>query len=154
MFRHVTLRLVTIVFLMALSGSLHAATVTVVGAAGYIHTGSTDCVISYNSVSSGTGGGICVASFPILIPMGSTLSSVRVYYFDNSGLQSMAATLSRVNLSTNAVSALVTSSDSTTATTVQYSTLSYGSSLSSSYAYYVNVTLANGTELVGIKITY
>lgn len=114
----------------------------------------------YNDCEWGTdgtvasGGGICYIYFPIPLPSGSTLSSVIVYYYDNSGSQSILPYLKRVQFSSDSYSTLDSDSDYTTSASVQSLTLSYGSSMSSSYAYYVVVTMSSGTELRGIRIYY
>lgn len=119
----------------------------------YPGLGLDDCLNSSDGVVVDGGDG-CLMYFPISIPSGSTISSVTVYYYDNSGSQTMYAYLKRTTLASDSSSTLASASDSTTSSSIQTATLSYGSSMSSSYAYWVYVYIDNETELRGIRVYY
>ncbi|MBI4411088.1 MAG: hypothetical protein HY541_01220 [Deltaproteobacteria bacterium] len=138
---------------IAFGSYAHASYLTIPAAAGASQYTWDHCV-PYSGGTISDGGSGCLLYFAIPIEAGKTLSSVNVYYYDNSGSQSMSATLERSTLSSSSYSALDSASDTSTSSSIQYLTLSYGSKTSSSYAYYVKIVLYNGTQLRGIKVYY
>lgn len=140
---------------MSLSPVANAAYLTFPGISGEPLPGSTGCSFGLGGGSVASVGGICYVSFPVPVESGKTLSSVTLYFYDNSGSQSLTASLLRKTLSaTSDFTSLASGSDTTTSSSAQFLTLSYGSATSSSYVYWVLVTLSSGTELRGIKIYY
>lgn len=105
--------------------------------------------------TAGSGGSSCTFMYPIylLTNAGYEISSVKVYYYDNSGSASISVSLLKESLSTDSYSTIDSDSSTTTSSSLKYLTLS-GATLTSSYAYFIQVTLNYGTELRGIKIYY
>lgn len=132
-----------------------ASYITLPGMAGTAYD-SSDCLPNpLDGSITNSGSDHCYVIFPIQIATGSTLSSITLYYYDNSGSQYMYAYLYRSPLSSDSIATnLVSGSDTSTSASVQSKTLSYGSATSSSYTYFVYVILDEETELRGIKIYY
>ena len=110
------------------------------------------CTVNYDGTVTGTS--TCSLYFPIRIETGKTLSTITAYYYDNSGSQSMTVYFYKETQSSDANTLLDYTTDISTSASIQSSSISYGSSLSSSYAYFLMVVLGNGTELRGIKLYY
>lgn len=126
----------------------------IAGATGTIMPGTLfdNCLISTGAIYSD--GSYCYVYFNIPIESGKKLSTITVYYEDTSGSQSIGTYLYSTTLSTGANSTLASFSDTTTSASIQYSTLSYGSAISSSNTYNLMVSLNHGTKLIGMKVYY
>lgn len=110
-------------------------------------------IATYGIADDDTGHG-CVLRVFFQVPAGKTLSYIKVYYYDHSGSQAIYAYLKKGVLSTGSYSTLASFSDSSTSSSVQSYTLSYGSALSSDYTYYLEVHLYYGTQYRGMKVYY
>lgn len=139
-------------FVCCLSGISNAAYVVLAPAA--FDDGSSYCHPTNEGGIYGSSGG-CTFVMPLQIETGKTLSSVTVYYYDNSGSQSISAYLRSVSLSsTGSYTNIASFSDTTTSASIQSNTLSYGSALSSSYLYWLYISLNSDTEITAVKVYY
>lgn len=145
-----------LLFLLGVSWSAKAAYLTLSAESGVPVPGqSAGCTYWTGTGSTVAGSSSCLLTFPIPIESGKTLSSITIYFYDSMGSQSISASLQRTTLSaTSLATTLVSGSDTTTSSSAQFLTLSYGSATSSSYVYSLRVTLNSGTSLRGIKIYY
>lgn len=110
-----------------------------------------DCM--FNSDGTVTSGGTsCTLYFPVPINAGETISSIKVYYYDNSGSQSVSVKLIKTTLASNSSSTVSSFTDTSTSSSIQYQSLS-STTISSSYSYMMVITLNYGSELRGIKIS-
>ncbi len=101
-------------------------------------------------------GGDCYAAAPLLLPAGTVVSSVRVYYYDNSASCSMRWYFYR-ETSSGSGGSIDNGSSSASSASTQSDSLT-GTTLSSSYWYSVRVemdyTSSDSCRLVGVKVTY
>lgn len=126
------------------------AAVGIVDANGY-----DDCTQSSNGYVA-SGGSTCRLYFPVNLPSGTSFYGVELFYYDNSGSQSVSTYFKYKSLtSTSSATTLDSFSDTATSASIQSDWLSYTSSLSSSYSYFVVVELNYGSRLNGIwLVTY
>jgi hypothetical protein len=101
--------------------------------------------------------GTCAVYAPIMLPSTATLSSVTVYYKDNSSAGSVKAYLQKQSNTSSSTTTLSSSSPTTNSSSIQSTTVSYSTSISSSYNYFVYINLTGSTtnlEAHSVKITY
>jgi hypothetical protein len=150
--KKMVLLILSLFFVFGFSGLSEAAYVIL--APGAYDNGGSNCHPTNEGGIYGSSGG-CSFVMPLQIETGKTLSSVTVYYYDNSGSQSISAYLRYVSLSsTGSYSNIASFSDTSTSASIQSNSLAYGSALSSSYLYWLYISLNSDTEITAVKVYY
>ena len=130
--------------------------ITIPAAGTFIEDGDyTSCVAEGDFITQ-SGSDACSFHIAIEIPAGKTLSSVTMYYYDNSGSQQIYASLYKMSLTSTSTSAteIDTIYDTSTSSSVQYSSFTVGATTSSSYTYFILAMLTKGTRFQGAKVYY
>jgi hypothetical protein len=101
-------------------------------------------------------GGDCYATAPLLLPSGTVVSGVKVYYYDNSSGCSLKWYFMKHTTSASGGS-IDNGSSTSSSTSVRSDTLT-GGTLSSSYFYSIKVemtyTSSNSCYINGVQVTY
>lgn len=122
------------------------------------------CTIDYaHGGITGVDGSSCRLFFPILIPDGSTLNSITVYYYDDTDDLAVFSSLIKQSLSSSSSSSELSSCVSTfsyicdtvdTSPDVEYFEMTYGKTISNTYSYYLDVEFGYGTQVRAVSIDY
>ncbi len=109
-------------------------------------------------VASSSSSGTCWGQVPILLPAGTTVSSITLYYYDNSSSCSVWAAFTKTSssVSGSVIGSSFTSSSSSSS--MQSTTFSTSTTLSSSYWYnlefYSGYASGGGCRVYSVKVSY
>ena len=156
------LKLISLTILMTgtslYSFSLNALTQMISASSAKIDPDYSNCIINSDGSISSDGSTCTLYLHGTGTPSSGAwdVTSVSIYYYDNSGSQSMYAYLQRdaVSSTTTSSSTVGSTADTTTSSSVQTSTISVSTTdiASTSYFYYIKVSLNYGTRLLGVRI--
>ena len=143
-----------------LSSRAEAATLTApAGSFGLDPSSLDDCYVPFGGqyLTSNVSGATCWGEAPILLPTSTVISSITVYYYDNSASCSVYAALVKRSVTSGSTSNVSSSTSTSSSASMQSFSLS-GATLSSSSMYGIQVSAgyasSNGCRIYGYKITY
>ena len=137
-------------FFLAGMSSSFGATLSLPASA---HGDSYSCSYSFSYQYLYTSAGTCSTTFPIRLPAGTYVSSVKVYYLDDSSTYAVSASLVRQYLPTGGLDSPSYVSSSGSSSSVRYLLLP-GFPVISPFGYYISIASGAGLRIYGVEINY